>query len=371
MIYIGSNIIPSVKVGSSHVVNIYVGSQSVMSSDFDYNMVNHQVGEYLTNTEYPSNDYSYTDIPQYVVQTDYRKDQPKTVDIYVGSAIKLELSDDNFVTHIDFTPTSSIVTICNIIPNAYQWRTVGSNDEILQSGELEVIGDLRMIKADSLYNVRDIGGWACIGGHIAYGKVIRGSEFDRYLSSTGTMQQVISVTDIANLKNIVGVNAELDLRADDAHSSSSVLGDDVTYIHQAIGGYPNGGNSQYRKSFRRILECLRANKTVYVHCQGGADRTGSLIFMLNALMGVSESDLCKDYELTSFSSYGLRCRNFDGTVTSENPNGYNFLRMVNYVKSLEGSTFAEKVEKFWKVSNATEPPITDNEILEMKGYLIV
>lgn len=38
------------------------------------------------------------------------------------------------------------------------------------------------------------------------------------------------------------------------------------------------------------------NYPIIFHCRGGADRTGSLAFILNALQGVSEADLIKDYE---------------------------------------------------------------------------
>ena len=44
------------------------------------------------------------------------------------------------------------------------------------------------------------------------------------------------------------------------------------------------------------------------HCAAGADRTGTLAFLISGLLGVSRDDLTKDFELTSFSDFGLRCR---------------------------------------------------------------
>ena len=32
---------------------------------------------------------------------------------------------------------------------------------------------------------------------------------------------------------------------------------------------------------------------VYIHCTGGADRTGTLAFLINALLGVGEDDLIR------------------------------------------------------------------------------
>ena len=43
------------------------------------------------------------------------------------------------------------------------------------------------------------------------------------------------------------------------------------------------------------------NKHVYFHCWGGADRTGTVGFLLGGLLGMSYTDLIIDFELTSFS----------------------------------------------------------------------
>lgn len=65
---------------------------------------------------------------------------------------------------------------------------------------------------------------------------------------------------------------------------------------------------------------------VYFHCHGGSDRTGTLAFLIEALLGVSESDLSKDYELTSFVGFsGARRRNGNG--------GWFFAPMVRYLRT--------------------------------------
>ena len=48
------------------------------------------------------------------------------------------------------------------------------------------------------------------------------------------------------------------------------------------------------------------NYPVYIHCTGGADRTGTVCFLLNALLGVDEATLIQDYEFTTFSDWGTR-----------------------------------------------------------------
>ena len=49
-----------------------------------------------------------------------------------------------------------------------------------------------------------------------------------------------------------------------------------------------------------------SNYPVYVHCWGGADRTGTVVFLLSAILGVKAEDLFLDYEITSLSSWGER-----------------------------------------------------------------
>ena len=54
-----------------------------------------------------------------------------------------------------------------------------------------------------------------------------------------------------------------------------------------------------------------ANYPLVFHCIGGADRTGTVVLLLNALLGVDDEKLLQDYELTLFSTCGDRSRNFD------------------------------------------------------------
>ena len=76
---------------------------------------------------------------------------------------------------------------------------------------------------------------------------------------------------------------------------------------------------------------------VYIHCTGGVDRTGTLAFLINALLGVGEDDLIRDYETTTFSVYGERSRN--SAI-------YKFADFYKQLKSYAGSTFAEKTENY-------------------------
>ena len=69
--------------------------------------------------------------------------------------------------------------------------------------------------------------------------------------------------------------------------------------------YYHASSTQYIKDIFDLLS-EEKNYPVYFHCVWGADRTGTLAFLINGLLGVSYEDLVKDYEMTTFSHSGKR-----------------------------------------------------------------
>ena len=90
-----------------------------------------------------------------------------------------------------------------------------------------------------------------------------------------------------------------------------------------------------KKLVEKLIVQLENGNPIYVHCWGGADRTGASVMCIEGLLGVSEEDLMKDYELTSFSSYGTRRR------SDKEPHG-DIGKCIASVKSLEGETLADR-----------------------------
>ena len=191
-------------------------------------------------------------------------------------------------------------------------------------------------ETSSIVNVRDLGGWTNSRGEtIQYGKFFRGTELngDKYN---------INDADKSVLYNDLGIRAELDLRTHaQAHSiSSSPLGSDVSYLRVVNEPYYLDGArsafANYRSDFNYILENLRANKPVYFHCIWGADRTGTLAFLLEGMLGLSESDLYKEYEITKLSDP-------EGDVRTQ----YYLVPLMDYIKTFDGNTLQEKFINYW------------------------
>jgi protein-tyrosine phosphatase len=133
--------------------------------------------------------------------------------------------------------------------------------------------------------------------------------------------------------------------------TGSPLGPEVKWIKissSAYGGMAKDtGKSAFTNAFRVFLD--EKNYPIDFHCIAGADRTGSLAFILNGLLGVEEEELWRDWEVTAFQKekldFGHRTRfsklvkvfePFPGTNINE--------KIVAYVKSV-GFTDAD-IEKF-------------------------
>ena len=163
----------------------------------------------------------------------------------------------------------------------------------------------RWYDAPGLSNVRDAGGWnAANGKKFRMGMVFRGSEFDNHMKIEDASRQLI-------VKKL-GVRTDLDLRSAGEWGGSpdykSPLGGEVRWVNFPISSYSGIFNDANKKMFREIFALLAKPETypVYTHCWAGADRCGTLNMGIKAVLGVSDSDIFTDYEMTTFSIFGER-----------------------------------------------------------------
>ena len=101
-----------------------------------------------------------------------------------------------------------------------------------------------------------------------------------------------------------GIKTDIDLRSDREclGMTGSPLGPTVRWEHissSAYGGMPgSSGKKSFAKVFRMFLD--ERNYPIDLHCIGGQDRTGSVAYILNGLLGVDEDQLALDWEVTGF-----------------------------------------------------------------------
>lgn len=155
-------------------------------------------------------------------------------------------------------------------------------------------------------NMRDIGGWAAEGGRkVRTGMIYRGQAFnDDSLTGIGIGRNRLMVEDVGYLAGTLGIKTDLDLRNDRevADMKASPLGPGVRFVRHSsaeYGGIFNDKGAAAMAANFRVF-CDRANYPIYIHCIAGADRTGTLAYVLNGLLGVAKEDLERDWESTFY-----------------------------------------------------------------------
>lgn len=310
-----------------------MGSGGVEPQDKAYSQVNPIVAEYLANVTYNPDDYTTTQIDAYITQeTSYNKSKPFGTEVTVKAG-ELVLNDKYSGLSVKKTVTAGTQKLVNITPNGGGNYSVEANGTVTACGELKPTGALRMIDCKAP-NVRDLGGWACDGGTIRYGKLFRGG--DLYAGYKDELRAVLC--------DQLGIRAELNLRgANEVTATSSVLGDDILYCRPAqIVWYQISDKTTWKEILRFVFDRIKDNQPVYYHCSAGADRTGTVSCILEAILGVSSSDRDKDYELTSFAGDGyIRKRTY---ASGNNAATADWGGLINSINALTvGTTFRDKV----------------------------
>lgn len=196
-----------------------------------------------------------------------------------------------------------------------------------KAGTLKPLDFLRYIQTNT-WNVRDLGGWACDGGTVKYGLLFRGGE--------------PSSADYNVFVKELGIKYDLNLRgSSEAPWTKSPLGDDVFFVKaEAYNWYSLTNAEAWRINLRCVFDAVAHGQPVYFHCAAGAHRTGTLACVLEGLLGMSQSDIDKDYELTTFYSGA------DTDANARRRNETEWKGLISAINAKSGSTFCDKCVTF-------------------------
>ena len=339
----------------------------------DYDIVQSGVRAYLENVDYSDDpDYTRSEVSKYS-----GSDKPMPVKLSwegEASAIRMSMSPD-LASYREIPASSSPASVYNLIPGVrYFYSVVGADGSILRESCVIPKGPVRMIYGVSV-NVRDLGGWKAGDKTLRYGMLYRGGRLDDIQSDASA--KAILLDDLC-------VGIELDLRGlppgtpgGSSEYNPWLPDDPIQYVNIQLWNYFIASTSQwkipdiaegvsadqYQYAIRSIIGWLRDGKPVYFHCHGGSDRTGTLAFLIEALLGVSENDLSKDFELTYYSGSN-RKRN--------GSSGWFYKPMVKYIRTFAPTgTIQDQVTAWAKTRHSDEvDPLTDEEIEELKSLLL-
>lgn len=209
----------------------------------------------------------------------------------------------------------------------------------------------RVMHLDGSYNIRDLGGYMTASGvRTKQGVIYRSGQFNNY----GAYDSTITTYGLHAVKDL-GLKTELDFRG---WQTSAIP--NTTYKHIPVAGY-DLASANPQKYIQQTFAFLadESNYPVIFHCQGGADRTGTIAYLYNALLGVDEGDLIRDYEFTSFSIYGLRTYDSTAYIAKDS---YAFFETL---EATGGETRQEQVELYLKSIG-----VTDEQIQNIRNIML-
>lgn len=220
--------------------------------------------------------------------------------------------------------------------------TLSDGSEISADGTFTTAASPRFVLIDGIRNCRDIGGYQTIDGQtIRQGMIYRGTELDGAVSD----KYVLTQTGMGTMLRELGIRTEIDLRAHDTPGVRDMLGSAAVHNHYGVLSYSESFTDQGKEAIRILFADLAdpAAYPVYLHCTYGADRTGTVCYLIEALLGLSEDDLYREWELSAFL--------VGGAFQEE---------MAEFIESLqefEGDTMQAKAENFLLSAGVTAEEI--------------
>ena len=306
-----------------------------------YPQMNNYISDYYHNVSYEGVDYNKSYVHRFIPDS--------SENVYLSEGVELNIPQSGYLYVWDgehrqsYRVNAGSYTVYNLTPGREStYLLTDEEGNHLNAGLVYPEPGVRMIRTTSVGNVRDLGGWTCDGGTIKYGMIYRGRELSGNKSK-------LSNEDKQLFLDVLGISSEIDLRSNkevkgedniygtDDDITSSVLGDDVGYLRRPISAYDsavdlsNGKQCEYiRNIISQITKDVSESKPCYIHCVEGADRAGTVCALIEALCGMSQSDIDRDYELTSFSGES-RARNNSSWVS-----------LMDYLNSFPGDNLRDR-----------------------------
>ena len=212
------------------------------------------------------------------------------------------------------------------------------------SGSFKTADTPRFLSVDGVRNMRDIGGYKTVNGKtVRQGMLYRSTELD------GKVEPKYAITPEGrdDMLSILGIRTDMDLRsAKDNPDGTDALGAGVKHNYYGApmygGAFTEEGKAAIRKVFADLAD--KNNYPVLMHCTHGMDRTGTVCYLLEAILGMSEEDMMKDYQFSSLCHgklWGLNEMN----------------EFIGRLKAYDGATMQEKAESYLISTGVTEAEI--------------
>ncbi len=219
-----------------------------------------------------------------------------------------ENKDYSDAMEFELDPDETELTADNLFPDTTYYYRVTAEDVVsgdkagavtdteTYTGQFTTADTSRFLNIPDLKNTRDTGGYETADGRVTkYGMIIRGTETDGLLESSYFLKDRETAASF-------GFRYDFDLREDWTLTGNyqSMLGKNVSHKFYTAPSYGDVFNEAFHPALKEIFHDLSnpRNYPMYMHCTYGADRTGTIIFLLQGILGVPEEKMVEEYALT-------------------------------------------------------------------------
>lgn len=256
--------------------------------------LNNEIAEFLYNEEkeghFGSRDSSYS------ISLNFEIKDTCVAPLHLVFSKSLDFSEIERDYVID-SISKKTLTVTNLIPGTHYYKIYDSSTIIKESNVDFVTVDegLRVINtADRIANMRDIASFKSTLGKVKPGMIYRSAKWDNIEKDAENI-----------LLNELNVKTEIDIRKDSDPNTSKHPIEGINYMRYGLTDDYNSMliDNETVANVKTLFKNVLINKNNYpldYHCTSGADRTGYLSLLIDGVLGLSDEDIYKDYELTSF-----------------------------------------------------------------------
>jgi len=173
---------------------------------------------------------------------------------------------------------------------------------------------IRHLQFDRLHNFRDVGGYPTADGRtVRWGTLYRSDSLSKLAGPDLARFRQLGIRTVIDLRYPWEIEARGRVPAETGvtyHNLSiehrpydqATLGPDIVAARYLADRYAEVAADGI-KEIRQALDVIAVGEApVVVHCSAGKDRTGLIIALVLALLGVSEDDIVADFALTGLAT---------------------------------------------------------------------